>query len=418
MKKVKLIPAAAAVILAAAGGFFLGRGLTPEPDRTRIRPQPAATDFEAIRSLPYVGAGSRTAGAGRNGVTAWNRELASPGSNLYLSGHLDGADLLDLAGNRLKRWESPREEVLALLPEKPKRGNLTGLRFAHALPDLGLLAIHDYIALVRLDADSRVLWTFSGEPHHDLWITPGGEIFVLTSREEQIPRLHPKTPILVDYVTVLDRSGKEKRAYSILKMLENSPYSFLLPAVNQIEDDQPLDILHANSIQVFDGSWAGLDPEIYREGNILLSLRNLSFVFIYDPENREIVWGWGPTNLSYQHKARLLDNGRILIFNNGQETSKVVEVDPLTGEIAWEFRGGEEHPFFTRLLGAAQRLSDGNTLVTESEAGTVFEVTPAGEIVWQFVNPGETGGKIAVIPEMHRYPPDYFTVPLPRPGTD
>ena len=37
--------------------------------------------------------------------------------------------------------------------------------------------------------------------------------------------------------------------------------------------------------------------------------------------------------------------------------------------------------------GAAQRLPNGNTLITESERGRVFEVTPQKEIVWEFWNP-------------------------------
>lgn len=409
MKAGKTILTAAALAGAAAAGYYF---LLRSPGPRERRPEPASTDFEAIRSLPYLSAGSRDAGAEKGGVAIHRRRAAAPGYNLFLSGHFEGADLIDLEGNLIHRWESPRRDVLRRRAKKPRRGNLDGLRFAHALPDLGLLAIHDYIALVRLDRVSRLIWSYAGEPHHDLWIGKDGEIFVLTSREELLPRFNRQTPLLLDYVTVLDLSGQEQRSYSILEMLENSPYAFLLPAVNRIEDDEPLDILHANSIQVFDGNPAGRNHRIYREGNILLSLRNLSLVFIYDPDAEEIVWGWGPTNLSYQHKARLLENGRILIFNNGLEASRVLEVDPLTREIAWEFRGGPDRPFFTRLLGSSQRLPNGNTLIAESEAGTVFEVTPAGEIVWRFVNPGETGGKIAVIPEMHRYPPGYFTGPL------
>ncbi len=412
MKKVKLFPLGAVLVL-AAGAFLLYRGLTRRPADPERRPLPAATDFEAIRSLPYLSTGVRPAGAEEGGVTLHRRGEASPGYSLYTSGHFDGAKLIDLQGNLLHRWEYPREELFRRFPDISRGGRLTGLRFAHALPDLGLLAIYDYIALVRLDRDSRPVWTYTGKAHHDLWITPEGEIYLLTAREELLPRHHRRTPILVDYVTVLGPDGRERKSYSILEMLEDSPYAFLLPAVNLISDDRPLDILHANSIEVFDGSLADRDPKIYREGNILLSLRNLSFVFIYDPRAEEIVWGWGPTNLSYQHKARRLAGGRIMIFNNGLEASRVLEVDPLTGQIDWEYRGEPGRSFFTRLLGSNQRLPNGNTLVVESETGTVFEVDPDGETVWRFVNPGHTGGTIAVIPEIFRYPENYFTVPLP-----
>jgi hypothetical protein len=38
-------------------------------------------------------------------------------------------------------------------------------------------------------------------------------------------------------------------------------------------------------------------------------------------------------------------------------------------------------------MGSAQRLPNGNTLITESAFGRVFEVTKEGEIVWDYVNP-------------------------------
>src|SRR5258706_14516162 len=38
-------------------------------------------------------------------------------------------------------------------------------------------------------------------------------------------------------------------------------------------------------------------------------------------------------------------------------------------------------------MGNAQRLPNGNTLITESSFGRFFEVTKEGEIVWEYVNP-------------------------------
>lgn len=73
--------------------------------------------------------------------------------------------------------------------------------------------------------------------------------------------------------------------------------------------------------------------------------------------------------------------------------------------------------------GAAQRLPNGNTLVTSTQQGHLFEVTPAGEVVWEFVNPIMKGqpkaffcdateslpGKSAtnMIHRAYRYAPDY-----------
>jgi hypothetical protein len=43
--------------------------------------------------------------------------------------------------------------------------------------------------------------------------------------------------------------------------------------------------------------------------------------------------------------------------------------------------------FFAPFMGNADRLENGNTLVTESPFGRLFEVTPEGTIVWEYVIP-------------------------------
>jgi hypothetical protein len=81
----------------------------------------------------------------------------------------------------------------------------------------------------------------------------------------------------------------------------------------------------------------------------------------------------------------------------------VVEVDPIAGEIVWEYRATPPPSFYSRSRGANQRLANGNTLITESDKGRAFEVTPEGEIVWEFLNPELTAKREpAVIVRMRR----------------
>ena len=69
----------------------------------------------------------------------------------------------------------------------------------------------------------------------------------------------------------------------------------------------------------------------------------------------------------------------------------MLELDPATQAITWSYAGDERHPFYSRVRSAQERLPNGNTLVTESDGGRLLEVTPGGEIVWEYVNP-ERGG--------------------------
>jgi outer membrane protein assembly factor BamB len=81
-----------------------------------------------------------------------------------------------------------------------------------------------------------------------------------------------------------------------------------------------------------------------------------------------------------------LENGNILIFDNGRRRkySRVIEFDPRVGKIVWQYKADPPGEFFSSTRGSAQRLANGNTLITESDKGRAFEVTPAGAVVWEF----------------------------------
>jgi hypothetical protein len=90
----------------------------------------------------------------------------------------------------------------------------------------------------------------------------------------------------------------------------------------------------------------------------------------------------------------------------------VIEVDPETLEIHWAYVGTPERPFFSELRSAQQRLPNGNTLITESDGGRIFEVTPDREIVWEYINPqrgGENSEMIPVVSSGQRFRPEQLT---------
>ena len=102
----------------------------------------------------------------------------------------------------------------------------------------------------------------------------------------------------------------------------------------------------------------------------------------------------------------MLDNGHILVFDNGvaRRSSRVLEMDPVSGKVVWEYPGDRGRPFFTRSRGANQRLPNGNTLITNSDSGIAFEVTAGGDVVWKFQTPHlNKQGHRATIERMDRY---------------
>ena len=64
--------------------------------------------------------------------------------------------------------------------------------------------------------------------------------------------------------------------------------------------------------------------------------------------------------------------------------------DPIARQIVWEYHAAKKGDFYSPTRGAAQRLANGNTLITESGRGRLFEVTPTGDIVWEYFNPNRS----------------------------
>ena len=106
-----------------------------------------------------------------------------------------------------------------------------------------------------------------------------------------------------------------------------------------------------------------------------------------------MVWSWGPGELDGPHMPTLLDDGRLLVFDNGtdRDHSRIIELDPVSLEVTWEYRADPPSSFHSKWRGSSQRLPNGNTLICESDRGRVFEVTPEGETVWEFWNPDLRG---------------------------
>jgi hypothetical protein len=87
-------------------------------------------------------------------------------------------------------------------------------------------------------------------------------------------------------------------------------------------------------------------------------------------------------------------------------------------EIVWSYGGTAEAPLESALRSWVQRLSNGNTLIVETDGGRVIEVTREGNIVWEYLNParhqedGEEHRRIAVIGWAERIDPQRLDASL------
>ena len=65
----------------------------------------------------------------------------------------------------------------------------------------------------------------------------------------------------------------------------------------------------------------------------------------------------------------------------------MLEIDPATKAIVWKYQDTPVWNFFSPRISSAQRLPNGNTQICEGLFGRLLEVTPDGDLVWEYVNP-------------------------------
>lgn len=192
------------------------------------------------------------------------------------------------------------------------------------------------------------------------------------------------------------------------------------------------DWMHINSMSVLgENKWYDQGDERFHPDNIIIDARNSNILAIISKETGDIVWRVGPNfneseatkKLGWiigQHHLHMIPKGLpgegdLLVFDNGGEGgygtpnpgaltgvnnarrdySRVLQFNPVTLEITWQYTPLEAgnllftdaSKFYSSYISSAQRLPNGNTLITEGSDGRLIEVTPDHEIVWEYINP-------------------------------
>ncbi len=179
--------------------------------------------------------------------------------------------------------------------------------------------------------------------------------------------------------------------------------------------------MHLNDVEVLREEMAAAFP-LFAAGDVLVSIRNLDMIAVLDRETLLVKW-WMTGPFLRQHDPDFLPNGHILVFDNRKGGlqrefgySRILEVDPTTRQVVWSYAGSERAPFYTDSRGKQQKLPNGNVLVTEAQAGRVFEVAreaQGGRIFWEWIN-GLGGGLAGYVTQADRVPDDRVGFPGQR----
>jgi hypothetical protein len=342
------------------------------------------------------------------------------GFTLLMYGGDSRAMLVNMRGNVVHRWHVPFSKVWPAPPHLRGTINDASVYFndGHVYANGDLLAViegpinlrnpSNGYGLVKLDKDSRVLWKYAANCHHDVAVAEDGTIYAIVN---EVARTVPPgmeyvpTPCIVDVVDVISPDGKRVKRIPLLETLKDSPYAPLFGVLERPRrpaDAAPLgagraafrddlagrDVLHTNAVKVLSRAQAAKFPT-FKAGQLLISVRHLDALVVLDPDSEKIVWAiHGPWRA--QHDPSFLDNGRLLLFDNlgSPRGSRVLELDPRTLAFPWSYPGDKGTPFLSRIRGLCQRLPNGNTLIVNSDGGTVLEATPDREVVWSCSSEG------------------------------
>ena len=312
------------------------------------------------------------------------------------------ARLIDMNGKIVHTWEGVHGMPYKILPG----GFLMG-------PETFFTPTNN---VVQVDWNGNVVRRFPNvDEHHDFQREPnpvgyyvpgmdpmvdGGETLILGNDEDK-----------KDNIVIMDWDG------NVIWRWDGVDH------IDEIKPGQPLDINTASWLGP--NKWYDAGDERFHPDNIICDNLVGDVIFIISRATGAVVWKLGPDytdapelvrfGLGEQsgdpqrgnfvggmlHHAHMIPKGlpgqgNILVFNNGSPFSIVTEFDPTTLEVVWEYSGealgyGQSHSlahsFCSPTAGSAQRLPNGNTMITESDTGRIFEVTPALETVWEYINP-------------------------------
>ena len=125
------------------------------------------------------------------------------------------------------------------------------------------------------------------------------------------------------------------------------------------------------------------DIDRLQSGDLQLSIRNFDTVITVDRETKAIVEAIGePGNRSlmyHQHNPYRLERWGMIIVADS-ENDRIVEIDTSTEEIIWTY-GGPDRLQYPR---DADRLPNGNTLITDTLNNRLIEINRQGQIVWEY----------------------------------
>lgn len=392
------------------------------------------------------------------GVTIYNPEKCWSGYTIFPAKE-QGAMLIDMNGREVNFWKGLHGFPNKIFPGGYVLGHLGLRNNAFGMQDQTDLVQVDWDGNVVWKFDQYEYIEDPGEKpqwmarqHHDYqregnpvgYFVPGmeplidkGNTLILCHKNLKNPKVSDK--VLLDD-TIIEVTWEGDIVWEWTCSDHFDEFNFSEAAKNILCRDPNMrtagggmgDWMHINSMSALGpNKWFDAGDERFHPDNIIIDGRETNIMAIIDKKTGKIVWQIGPDYdtspelkklgwLIGMHHAHMIPRGlpgegNILVFDNGgwagyglpnpmapkgiknawRDYSRVLEFDPITLKIVWQYTPAEAgfvHPtdssrFYSPFISGAQRLPNGNTLITEGSGGRMIEVTAEHELVWEYISP-------------------------------
>lgn len=384
------------------------------------------------------------------GVTRYDPAKAWNGYVLF-SAQDKQTHLIDMNGQDVKVWPHEGFPSVLLDPaiNQGRRGHVLVQLANQAAGQSGAGAVR-HQTVGEVDWNGKVVWAWQGvgaqdayggagvsteaaanrggaRQHNDWRRLPNGNTVILVNVLRQLPGFKADK-VLDDAIYEVTPTGQITWQWAAGDHLLEFGFSddslkLLRETLTRGDRTVPFDYLHLNNLSVVGpNKWHDAGDQRFHPDNLLIGSRHANLLAIIDRKTGAIAWRLGPDypspngsavprpvdQIIGQHDAHIIPPGlpgagNLLVFDNqgeagyprvgpgAQPRSRVLEIDPVSKHIVWQYTGTSSGrvawSFYSSFISSARRLPNGNTLIDEGMNGRIFQVTPGGEIVWEYVSP-------------------------------
>lgn len=330
----------------------------------------------------------------KTGVTGHNRAKAEQGFVLFTPmgdmrkvGEPNKTYLIDMGGEVVHEWVHDTDPgIYGSLTEE---GNLYfGAKMRDESWDsFGIWPAFKGGEIREISPSGEVVWR-----HRDIWhhhdqrkMPHGGSLYlsleqVPSDLAKQVKGGHPAPDgirdMYADVLVEVDKDGNRIWEWRAIEHLD--------PSVDFHRAGEPQwEWTHCNTIVPLG------------DDRVIVSFRALHTIGILDKATGKWLWKYRDPKMGGQHDPHMLENGNILVYDNGTQRghmavfpySRAIEINPKTDETEWVYEDAFPFAFYSPQISGVRRLPGGNSLICEGLRGRIFQVTPEGEVVWEYVNP-------------------------------